>query len=261
MCELLAVNSADPIKMNRYLKEFFSHSDTNPHGWGIAIFDGPSVSLEKEARPSAESGRLAQILSKDISVKNMAAHIRNATAGSMRRENCHPFLRKDATGRNWTLAHNGTIFHNALISPYTAMQEGNTDSERVLLALIARIDAETGKKKRLLSADERFALTDTLITELSEGNKLNLLLYDGEFLYVHYNLSGTLHMLSKGNGLLFSTQPLSDEDWQPVPFMTLCSFKNGRLIRQGACHGHEYRVSEADLAYIRNARTDPSSVS
>ena len=42
MCELFGLNSAEKVNCNELLGTFFSHGETNPDGWGLALFDGNS---------------------------------------------------------------------------------------------------------------------------------------------------------------------------------------------------------------------------
>ena len=44
--------------------------------------------------------------------------------GAIAYENCHPFTLQDATGRTWTLIHNGTLFHAPQLNSYTARRNG-----------------------------------------------------------------------------------------------------------------------------------------
>ena len=48
MCELFGVSSSEKVEPREMLKEFFSHSVIHPNGWGMAMFYGNAVSLEKE---------------------------------------------------------------------------------------------------------------------------------------------------------------------------------------------------------------------
>ena len=105
---------------------------------------------------------------------------------------------------------------------------------------------------RLLPS-ERFPLMEQLITSLSVGNKLNLLVWDGTFLYVHSNYAHTLHYcrLASG-GLLFSTHPLRclpAEDWQPLPFLRLMVYQGGETVYTGAPLSQEYFDSEENYEY------------
>lgn len=168
---------------------------------------------------------------------NMIAHIRLASVGRLNYSNTHPFLKWDNQGGCWTLAHNGTLFNEKLTGCLTEEQEGQTDSERILLCIIAAVNRQQDELGRRLTPDERFVLLDDLITDLFVGNKLNLLVWDGEYMYVHSNYANSLYegRLSF-ESVLFSTHPLSSigtELWQPLPFLRLLVFKDGKLVYEG----------------------------
>src|SRR5574344_1412509 len=127
MCELLGISSTEKIIANDLLKEFYSHSNFHPNGWGLAVFHGDVASIEKQPIRAADSVYLKQRLHHKIEARTIIAHIRLATMGSVDYENCHPFVRQDSSGRRWTLAHNGTIFHGDLLDKYFYTQEGRTD--------------------------------------------------------------------------------------------------------------------------------------
>ena len=145
MCELFGLSSAEKVNCNELLGTFFSHGETNPDGWGLALFDGNSASIEKEPISSAESVYLKHRLSDEITEDVVLAHIRKASKGGLEYRNCHPFKRRDASGRLWTLIHNGTIFESALVDAYIGKQHGGTDSERILYYLIDQVDAAIAK--------------------------------------------------------------------------------------------------------------------
>ena len=187
MCEIFAVSSEKEIQLNALLTEFFSHGSKHPNGWGLAVFYGNAVSLEKEPVESNKSSYLKDRLSHQIFACNALAHIRLATVGKMEYANSHPFILRDNLNRAWTLAHNGTIFDGTKTDAYTAAQEGSTDSERILYYLVDQVNQRQSALNRELTARERFALIDELIGGLAPNNKLNLTLYDGELLYVHSN--------------------------------------------------------------------------
>lgn len=54
MCELFGITSAESHEINNDLKEFFSHSNAHPHGWGLACLEANNVQIEKEPRWSEE---------------------------------------------------------------------------------------------------------------------------------------------------------------------------------------------------------------
>lgn len=250
MCELFGITTKSRLQVNSYLKTFFSHSEIHKHGWGMAMFYGNAASIEKEPTCANQSNYLRERIKHPIVINNMIAHIRLASVGRMFWGNSHPFTRHDASGRSWTLAHNGTIFNFPQLDAYKETQEGQTDSERILLWLVDMIDRRQTDLQRPLSAEERFLYMEELITGLSVGNKLNLLIWDGENMYVHTNYADTLHYLRKSDDtIIFSTKPLSDEDWQPVPFLRLLVFREGRLIFEGSRESTQYFDPEENYEY------------
>ena len=255
MCELLGISSIRKMSVNELLREFFSHSEKHPNGWGMATFyDGSaSISIEKEPIQASKSGYLKERLSHKMELSTLMTHIRFATIGSMEYGNCHPFLKRDASGRSWVLMHNGTIFDYPTLSPYQYRQEGSTDSERILLYLVDQINQKQAALGRAAKASERFQLLNTLISDLARGNKLNLLLYDGELMYVHTNYANSLYVCEDGESAIFCTVPLKAGHWVPVPFTTLCAYREGRRVYQGPPHGQEYVDNEKDLQYLFTA--------
>ena len=250
MCELFGVSSLNPVTVNRQLREFARHSLQNPHGWGIAICGEHSVSVEKESVAALKSSCLQERLTSEFSVRNMIAHIRLATRGTMEWENCHPFVMEDNEKRVWTLAHNGTIFDCPILSQYVRVQAGQTDSERILCHIVASMNERQSQVGRGLTAEERFALMDELICEMAPHNKLNLLVYDGEQLYIHENYADSLYVRQTDDTAMFATTPLDDEIWKPVAFTTLLAYRDGKQIFVGTNHGFEYKDNPEDMRLI-----------
>ena len=145
----------------------------------------------------------------------------------------------------------GTIFQGPQLEMFKSVQEGQTDSERILYYIIDEVNKKQDELGWPLTPEERFRLLDELVTRLSVGNKLNLLVWDGEYMYVH-TYQGTLHMLQKdADTLWFSTRPLDDAPWQAVPFLRLLVFREGRLVFQGEGGSQEYFDPEKDFEYKR----------
>ena len=241
MCELFGLSSAEKVNCNELLRTFFSHGETNPDGWGLALFDGNSASIEKEPISSAESVYLKHRLSDEIVEDVVLAHIRKASKGGLEYRNCHPFKRRDASGRLWTLIHNGTIFESALVDAYIGKQHGGTDSERILYYLIDQIDAAIAKKGGELTDKERFDTVNQVIRDITPENKVNLLIYDGDLFYAHTNFYETLFRLKKGDTLVVATKPLTDDPaWEKVPMSTPLAYRKGRLIFEGEKHPFEF---------------------
>ena len=250
VCELFGVCARDEFYANDYLKAFYAHSDFHPHGWGLACVSRNGALVEKESVKASQSHYLLERLSQPITEKLLLAHIRYATIGNVEYKNCHPFTGKDCTGRRWTLIHNGTIFDYPALNPYQKIQKGDTDSERVFLCFLDKLNEATRKNGARLHFEERFLLFDEIICDMSRGNKLNLVFTDGKYLYAHTNCKGTMNYLEKDGAALVSTQPLTGESWQPAPFGQLFAFCKGRLIKSGTEHHHEYIQSEEEMKLI-----------
>lgn len=235
MCELFGVSASQKLRVDPFLKVLMSHSMQHPHGWGMATFFGNAVNVEKEPKTAHLSDYVSSRLAHPIYARSLIAHIRLATQGGMRYENCHPFVQREDNGRAWTLAHNGTIFQSEILDVYRSVQEGGTDSERILCHIIHQLN-EAGD----VSREERFRILDSIILSITEHNKVNLLFFDGETLYVHTNMKGTLYRSAREGGMLFATVPLDDGEWEPVPMMQLLAYRDGELIAEGTKHGFEY---------------------
>ncbi len=253
MCELFALNTEYPIDAAEYLRDFFSHSNEHPNGWGLAMPSDAGCSIEKEPMMASKSQYLKSRLSGNIRASILLAHIRLATVGNEEYHNCHPFKGADISGRQWTFMHNGTIFHYDGLDQYIHVQKGKTDSERVFLHLLHKIN-EAIREKGELSFEQRFDVIEELVYEASPGNKLNLIIYDGEYLYVHTNQAGTLHSQQMENGRLFSTRPLVkstvEAKWKPLPMMRLLAYQEGTLVREGESHGNEYFYDPKQYEYL-----------
>ena len=250
MCELLAISSEEPIKTNKYLKTFYNHSKHHPHGWGLAVKDKNKYIIEKEPQKANDSIKLKEMLEKDILTDNLIAHIRLATLGNMVIENCHPFFKKDNLGRTWLLMHNGTIFDGEKLEKYKKIQEGESDSERILLYIIDQINHTKSH-----SSTELLKLLDNLITNLAKNNKLNIMLLCNDLIIVHANYKNSLYYLKKPKTLLVSTKALSDEKWQLLEINKIIGFKKGKIIYKGQRHDNEYKITRENFQFIINNMT------
>lgn len=252
MCELFGFTSRTPKKVNQELKEFFSHSNEHPNGWGLALLDPDSIFIEKEPIRALDSLYLKERLREPILSQAALAHIRLATIGHMEWKNCHPFTGTDRSGRRWTLIHNGTIFECSAMEKYVSLQKGSTDSERILLYLLDLMNQKIDETGRSLTDEERFQVLDGLVITAAPENKLNLLIYDGELLYAHTNYRGSLYQRVTEDSVFFSTQPLSNDTWEPLPFTRLLAYRQEQLAFTGTVHGQEYFLDQKkmDLLFL-----------
>lgn len=254
MCEIFGISAKQPININEYLEEFYSHSPQHPHGWGLAMIENNESNIEKEPLQATKSFYLKQRLKSSIITKSALAHIRYATIGNIAYKNCHPYTLKDNRGRRWTLVHNGTVFDYPILNQYIKEQKGDTDSERILYYIVDIMNEKENIRK--LSDKKRFELLNEIFTKLSKGNKLNIIFTDGTITYVHTNYKNTLYYLEKEEGVLFSTAPLSQENWLNVPFTTLLAYKDGKLLFKGTDHHNEYFDKEANLKHLYQIFSD-----
>lgn len=236
MCELFGYTSKNPTRMDAYLVRFFEHSVDHPDGWGLAEFGNGEVRVTRQTICANASHVIPVILDEKRS-SYVIAHIRQATIGRVAPENCHPFSGQDASGRTWHLAHNGTLNNGKLVEKFKNVQSGTTDSERVLLYLLELNNAEIKARNRPLDSAERSMCVETLCKNLAMQNSLNLIIFDGEQMYIHGNIEGALHYKKTDTEVLFSTRPLGRFGWDQIPLSRVLTFKDGKLIREGESHG------------------------
>ena len=236
MCELFGLSAYRKTDIKEYLKEFFSHSDKNPHGFGLMT--GDDKGLIKEPCKASDSKPLEEILEKISPQRSAVAHIRYATVGMVTAQNCHPFILKDASGREWSMIHNGTIYSVRDTIKYTYRQTGDTDSERLFLNFIDVMNSHLEKSE--LCERERFDIVNDFIVENAPRNKLNIIFFDGETMYVHKNLRNTLSFKRLENGIVFSTFPLDDNGWEQFPMTQVIAYKQGKEVFRGEPHKGEF---------------------
>lgn len=253
MCELFAANARTPIVLNDLLREFYSHSVLHPDGWGLGWReeDGEAC-LVKEPVTANDSEMLADMLARPVEATHLIAHIRKATHGAVALYNCHPFTETDLSGHSWIMAHNGVMINESLLAGYEKREKGQTDSERVMLFLLDVLDEAFLRKGAALTFDERFVTLAQAIDQLSNGNKLNVILDDGEYLYVHSNtVEGTLFYRQENGAALVSTSPLDDAPWELIPVCRLVAFKDGKIERTS--HRNSRGFTDSILPYLHFA--------
>ena len=264
MCEILGVTADHQYCANPLLERFYEHSSIHKDGWGLAVFNGMAVSFKKEPIRATESQYLRKRLSRSIESKNLFAHIRYATVGRTIYVNCHPFLCDDVSGRTWTMMHNGTIFIPGGTYKFEAEQKGTTDSERILLYIVSRANdlMRTCGEGCTDDPEVRFRLVECVLAELSRGNKLNVLLYDGEYMYIHSNCPGTLYECEQDGVRVFATKPvyIDPSKWKPVKNCSLTVYKDGELRWEGTKHMNEFDESSYELMFLQRALAEQPEV-
>ena len=80
MCELLGFSSAKKIDISDYLRTFFSHSNKNPHGWGM-MYETDRREILKEPVSAEKSTYLSDIIDYMPPQKAALAHISTLSVG------------------------------------------------------------------------------------------------------------------------------------------------------------------------------------
>ena len=245
MCEIFCFNSHTPQKVNQCLECFYNHSEQHPHGWGLATMQSDEFVISKEPIKATCSQHLKDILSHPVVGKNVFAHIRLATVGEIISPNCHPFTEADDNNRSWMLIHNGTIFDYPELDKYRDVESGDTDSERILLYIIDKVNEFEEAKGGLSTIKERFNLLTEIVSDLSKGNKLNLMIYDGDLTYIHSNMRKSLYYLKNDEGFMVATTPLTDEEgWKEAELNKLFGLIDGNIIFESEEHDNDFIQTE-----------------
>ena len=142
MCQLLGLNCSNPTDARFSFSGFFKRGgDTDHHadGWGVAFFEGKGLRHFLDHRAAVESPMANLLQSYPLKSKNLIAHVRKATTGSVCLENAHPFTR-ELWGRHWVFAHNGNLA-NYQPHLHTHFQPvGTTDSELAFCWLMQELE-------------------------------------------------------------------------------------------------------------------------
>lgn len=236
MCELFGFTANTEKDISAELRTFYGHSTEHPDGWGLALFPQGQINIEKEPIPAFESTYLSHRMTVPISEKLVIAHIRKASVGSLQYANSHPFPGVDIFGKRWVFMHNGTLFEEPDQAVYAERQQGSTDSERILLRLLERINQESTAPTPERCAEILGSLMDQLGVP---KNKTNCMLADGEYLWVYANHSEKLWFRQEEGAITFSTVPLTDSGWEKVPECRVLLCRDGNM-QIGELHGNPY---------------------
>ena len=180
MCRLfgLYANRLVDVRFSFYVARdsFAELSYWNPHGWGVAWFDGTQWRIYKEPRPLYESDRARELVERVIRGRIIISHVRYATTGELKKENTHPWLY-----RGWVFAHNGTIYERLrlwrLLRRGYRDLEGDTDSEVFFHLIVQEVDSLGDPMEGIVSAVKK------IIDNGIGFSSLNFIASDGRRLY------------------------------------------------------------------------------
>ncbi|MCW5835347.1 MAG: class II glutamine amidotransferase [Labilithrix sp.] len=177
-------------------------------GWGVGFYQGGEVLMRRRPIDDHASVDVAKVAS-DVRADLLVGHVRNATVGSLRTENTHPFRY-----RQWLFAMTGTL------SSFDAIRErlvasvpeflrssirGETDAEILFYVFLSFLhdagrlnDALTPPSFVRDALRSCVAVVDGLAAEVGGApSQVNVMLSDGENLFaLHRGAEMGIHTLS-----------------------------------------------------------------
>ncbi|MBY4898944.1 class II glutamine amidotransferase [Cupriavidus sp. AU9028] len=252
MCQLLGMNCATPTDVTFSFTGFAARGGLTDHhadGFGVAFFEEKACRLFIDNQ-SAGTSPVADLIKRyPIKSRNVISHIRKATQGSVRLENCHPFMR-ELWGRHWIFAHNGDLKGFAPFLGGVYQPVGDTDSELAFCALLQ------GLRKRFPGSQPPLnelghALAD-ITRDITVHGVFNFLLSNGQALFAHCSTRlfylvrqwpfSTAHLIDADLSVDFAqvttpedrvaviaTVPLTDNEvWTPFAPGELVMFEDGQ---------------------------------
>lgn len=207
MCQLLGMNCNVPTDITFSFSGFAQRGGRTDHhsdGWGISFFEDKGVRHFVDHLPAVDSPVADLIKRYPIKSRNVIAHIRKATQGEVKLENCHPFVR-ELWGRYWVFAHNGDLGTKRPRLHGQFRPVGDTDSEHAFCWLMQ----ELSKSHATVPSVGELTLTlRELTAQLRPNGTFNYLLSNGQALWSH--ASTKLYYLERRHP--FGQAHLSDED-------------------------------------------------
>jgi len=207
MCQLLGMNANTPTDVTFSFSGFAQRAgNTADHsdGWGIAFFEDKGLRHFVDHQRAVDSPVAELIRRYPIQSRNVIAHIRKATQGSVSLQNCHPFVR-ELWGRYWVFAHNGDLkeFRPRLHAHFQPV--GSTDSEHAFCWIMQ----ELAKSHAGVPSIAELTLTlRELAARIAPHGTFNFLLSNGQALWAH--ASTQLYYIERRHP--FSQAQLCDED-------------------------------------------------
>jgi predicted glutamine amidotransferase len=255
MCELFGMNFNEPVSPTFTFRGFTKRGDSNPDGWGIAIYpsEGKAVQIIKEPI-NAYYSSLAEYVktSANFASKIYISHVRLKSRGKSAYWNTHPFSR-ELNERDYCFAHNGTLRGSfkcdLMLGRFKPI--GGTDSEYAFCHLMSFIE------NNIESWDENsFSLLYDRFQEINTYGDFNCLFSDGEYLFCYHDAGGytglcyvrrkapytNVKLMDEDfeidlqdkkrpgqTGYIVATRPLTDENWVRFTPGELIVFKNGDI--------------------------------
>lgn len=165
-------------------------SHRNPDGTGIGWFDAAGTPCLDKQPTAAYQDPAFRRDARHVKSTTIVSHVRAATTGQDRVENCHPFL---FDGR--LMAHNGGFgdlpFVESQLGAYRSQLCGDTDSERYA-ALIAAKSAELGDVGAGIAAAATWLASNVPLYSLN-----TVVIADGQLWALRYPDQRALHIATR----------------------------------------------------------------
>lgn len=204
MCQLLGMNANTPTDVMFSFAGLSTRAAEHKDGFGIAFFEERGARLFVDPHSACHSPVAELVRRWPIRSRNVVAHIRKATQGSVAVENTHPFMR-ELWGRHWVFAHNGDLkgFRPRLHGAFRPV--GETDSELAFCWLMQELSKAHAD---LPAVDELSCTLRELLPQLAAHGTFNMLLTNGCALWAH----ATTRLCSVQRAHPFGAATLADED-------------------------------------------------
>ncbi len=266
MCELMGMSFARVVRPSLTFRGFRHRSQSNPHGWGIALYpDGRAAQVLKEPVKGDASELSAFIQDYPRLASTLfISHVRYASAGRVCYRNTHPFSR-ECLGQDYVFAHNGTLQGYKNLERKTYQPLGETDSEHAFCHVLDWIRQRENREW----GESAFLQLRDLLRQVNGLGKFNCLLADGKrlFCYADQDGDGGLHCTRREapfsqvslvdedyiidlgeekdpqqSGYIIATRPLTTgEGWEPLAGGELIVFHEGQLEFRGKILGEQER--------------------
>ena len=249
MCQVLGMNFNKVVRPSFSFRGFAKKGTRNPHGWGLARYDGSACQVVKEP-VAAQSSSLSEFIRAydHFHSHTFIGHVRYMSRGNKSLANTHPFSRPFRK-IDLCLAHNGTLRD----LPETGLKfhpVGETDSELLFCNLLTRLSVQN-----IQFTD--FAQLADLLRGFNHFGSMNLLFSDSVHLFAYRDMNGynglcytqraapftgiTLkdsdwdiqlreEKSADLRGVVVATEPLTNEEWQDLPTGKLAVFRHGELV-------------------------------
>lgn len=213
MCQIFALNSNTPSAVTFSFTGLSARGGvTGDHvdGFGMAFHEGRACRLFIDEQRASDAALADFLRRHPIRARTVLAHVRKATQGLVRLENCHPFVR-EWQGRQWSFCHNGHLNGFAPRLNGSHLPVGDTDSERAFCWLLQGLRRHFGRPSSRRGRPHWHHVAPVLAAlaqSVRRFGSFNFLLSDGEVLYAH--ASTRLHALQRQHP--FAAAHLVDHD-------------------------------------------------